>query len=247
MCAGTEYWKKALRISCALHLFAISAVGAIASNWEEAEPQQERYIAIELNAVEEQAGARGSLAQNAGQPLPSSGRSALAAAVPEVGQAPVNRTASSAQRVSTGSMMAPGGSDGSVEAQGGAGESGGGETIGGGGIAGGNGTGLNGISGQNGSSAADRSAAIDRFVSRVEVHKEYPYMALKRNQEGRPVVRVELDAEGNLISAALSGPSGISSLDNAAVKAVRSACPFQHGLGEALSIEVPVRYQLTGG
>lgn len=90
-------------------------------------------------------------------------------------------------------------------------------------------------------------AAVNGFAARVEAHKKYPYMALKRNLEGRPVVYVELDAGGELAALSLSASSGVDSLDKAALEAVRSACPYRHGLGARLAMEVPVQYRLSGG
>lgn len=240
MYGGAESWKKAVCISCAMHLLAISAVGAAASNWLEAKPPQEHYIAVDLTPVGNLPSAAVPPNQKAVQSLPASG-SQISQPMPIAGQAPAKGAGLSAAGAFVHNEAGSSERGGSEESTESAGQSGGGQ------IAGAREAAASGTSGEAGVSAADRSVAIDRFLARVEAHKEYPYMALKRNQEGRPVVRVEFDADGNLISARLSASSGVQSLDHAAVKAVRSASPFQHGLGTALSMEVPVRYQLTGG
>lgn len=98
-----------------------------------------------------------------------------------------------------------------------------------------------------GVSASERAAAVEVFLTRVEQRKKYPYIAMKRHLEGRPVIHVELDAAGNLVSLFVNSSSGADSLDQAALEAVQKACPYAHQLGVELVMDIPVRYELSEG
>ena len=90
----------------------------------------------------------------------------------------------------------------------------------------------------------DRYSVASRFAQAVENHKSYPYAAVRLNQQGTVIINVTIDASGNLISAGVvSSVNG--NLDNAALNAVYSACPFSHGLGESISMNVPVNFYLN--
>lgn len=114
-------------------------------------------------------------------------------------------------------------------------------------------------SGPAASSAGDRGEAVTasepvpteslgsiaaRFAARVEANKEYPYMAIKRGQSGVVRVTITLSAEGILESAYVSDSSGVGVLDNAALQAVHSSCPFSHGAGRSITLTVPIHYDL---
>ena len=74
--------------------------------------------------------------------------------------------------------------------------------------------------------------------------KSYPYAAGRLNQQGTVIINVTIDASGNLISAGvISSVNG--NLDKAALNAVYNACPFSHGLGESISMNVPVNFYLN--
>lgn len=90
-------------------------------------------------------------------------------------------------------------------------------------------------------SAADIAA---RFAARVEANKEYPYSAVQRQQQGAVTTSVTLSADGSLLSADIVASSGISSLDQSALAAVRASCPFAHGAGHSITIEVTTRFDL---
>ena len=78
----------------------------------------------------------------------------------------------------------------------------------------------------------------------MENHKSYPYASVRLNQQGTVIINVTIDASGNLISAGVvSSVNG--NLDKAALNAVYSACPFSHGLGESISMNVPVNFYLN--
>lgn len=90
----------------------------------------------------------------------------------------------------------------------------------------------------------DRYSVASRFAQAVENHKSYPYAAVRLNQQGTVIINVTIDANGNLISAGVvSSVNG--NLDKAALNAVYSACPFSHGLGESISMNVPVNFYLN--
>ena len=90
----------------------------------------------------------------------------------------------------------------------------------------------------------DRYNVASRFAQAVENHKSYPYAAVRLNQQGTVIINVTIDASGNLISAGVvSSVNG--NLDKAALNAVYSACPFSHGLGESISMNVPVNFYLN--
>lgn len=82
----------------------------------------------------------------------------------------------------------------------------------------------------NGFSAAEISDAKSRYVSAVRrailKKRRYPKKAQRRKIEGRPVVRVTLDAGGRLLGAELAASSGSDLLDNAALAAVRAVSRF---------------------
>lgn len=90
----------------------------------------------------------------------------------------------------------------------------------------------------------DRYSVANRFAQAVENHKSYPYAAVRLNQQGTVIINVTIDASGNLISAGvISSVNG--NLDKAALNAVYNACPFSHGLGESISMNVPVNFYLN--
>ena len=99
--------------------------------------------------------------------------------------------------------------------------------------------------GSSGSAATESIGSIaSRFASRVESNKEYPYMAMKRNQQGVVTVYATISAGGSLLDSGIAGSSGVSSLDKAALAAVRSSCPFEHGAGDTITITVPIHFYL---
>lgn len=92
--------------------------------------------------------------------------------------------------------------------------------------------------------AESAASVASRFAARVEANKEYPYMAVKRGLSGVVSVTVTLSAEGALENSYISASSGVSVLDNAALQAVRDACPFSHGAGRSLTLTVPLHFDL---
>ena len=102
----------------------------------------------------------------------------------------------------------------------------------------------NGKAGGRANVTEDRYSVASRFAQAVENHKSYPYAAVRLNQQGTVIINVTIDASGNLISAGVvSSVNG--NLDKAALNAVYNACPFSHGLGESISMNVPVNFYLN--
>lgn len=252
---GGAYWKKAFSISCALHLAVFAAVGAAATE-RVTNRSTEHFIAIELSAPE------------AGKAAPAPSLAEHSAFGADFASHPQARaTTDRAEKIATerdkdmpldgglekGANRAqptnvlPQSADGEKNSLTGAESSGlGGETSSTGRAQGSAPGGQ--VSGARRAGGANRAAEIERFVAAVETQnkRNYPYMALKRNLTGRAVAHVELDAAGNLVSVYIGVSSGIELLDAAAVKAVRAACPFRHGLGTGLAMDVPVSYTLGG-
>jgi protein TonB len=99
---------------------------------------------------------------------------------------------------------------------------------------------------KSGAGTPDLAEIIEKFVRRVERNKgAYPYMALKQSKTGVAHIYVKLDADGFLTAQYVAASSGEKSLDDGALKAVRKACPFPHGLPGGLAMTVPVRWALN--
>lgn len=235
MMAGAMSWRKALKFSCMIHLCMITIIGAVLAGW--AQPaEQERYIAVELAAPFGEAydgGQPSAIARQEENLVPVAQDAPTRSAFTSTNETPSARANAALQSAGAkivgdgrgiAEVLAQVRGDGSTSAVEGAA------------------TGREQVAAH-----VDKAATIDGFLARVEANKKYPYMALKRSLEGRPVIYTELDAAGNLVALSLSASSGTESLDKAALAAVRNACPYRHGLGTVLAMEVPVNYQLTGG
>lgn len=76
----------------------------------------------------------------------------------------------------------------------------------------------------------------------------YPYLARRRGQEGRVILRVRVSAAGHAEAVLIRQSSGYRILDKAAVKAVRKwrfAPALKGGGSVAGSVDVPVSFKLT--
>lgn len=103
----------------------------------------------------------------------------------------------------------------------------------------GEGSGYSGVMG-TGSGAFD----FHGFANAVDANKQYPYMAVKRNIQGTVIIKVALDARGNLISVN-SGGEAADILKQAALQAVRAACPFPNASGLPISFTTTIRFVLN--
>jgi protein TonB len=86
---------------------------------------------------------------------------------------------------------------------------------------------------------------LDRFLRRIRERKIYPLAARRRGYEGRVVIRLRLDREGNAADIAVLESSGHRVLDRAALSLVEEALPFRHGAGREVVLDVPVQYSLV--
>lgn len=71
----------------------------------------------------------------------------------------------------------------------------------------------------------------------------YPAEAKRRGQEGRVVVRAEIDTDGLPRNVAVETSSGFKALDDAAVEAVKT-WRFRNGSGRSVEITAPIRFAL---
>ena len=105
--------------------------------------------------------------------------------------------------------------------------------------------------GSGGAGAAEKPSApvtpfdFAGFANAVEANKEYPYQAIKRGLEGAVTMRIVLNGGGGLVSCDVASSSGSNILDNAAMKAVRNACPYPNATGENISFTTTIHFNLT--
>lgn len=86
---------------------------------------------------------------------------------------------------------------------------------------------------------------IDRIKQQIDDAKEYPQRARRRNLEGVVTVLFAIGAGGELESISVSTSSGSRILDRSAVQAVQKAAPFGPPPNGAVTLKLPIRYQLT--
>jgi protein TonB len=83
---------------------------------------------------------------------------------------------------------------------------------------------------------------------RIVELRQYPSVARVNGWEGKVVLRVQIRRDGNLDSVSVVKSSGHETLDNAAMDAVRRACPL-HMAHEVTSpivvVQVPINYSLN--
>ncbi len=99
-----------------------------------------------------------------------------------------------------------------------------------------------------GSSDAKYVAYLYKIKRKILQIWEYPVKAYERNEEGVSVVKMSLDARGNVIATNLVTSSGSTLLDDGSLGIVRAAAPFDplpnnYGL-ERLHIVASFRYKL---
>jgi len=99
-----------------------------------------------------------------------------------------------------------------------------------------------------GSSNVKYVAYLDKIKRKILQIWEYPPKAYEKNEEGVAVVKMSLDAGGNVIAANLVSSSRSALLDEGALGIVRAAAPFDplpnnYGLAR-LHIVASFRYKL---
>jgi len=101
--------------------------------------------------------------------------------------------------------------------------------------------------------AANKNTAADDYLAivriKIEQHKKYPPLARIKQNEGRVVVRFVITLEGRAKKIQVIKSSGYKSLDEAALKAIKTAAPFpkppSHLFKRTIPIELPIIFKLT--
>lgn len=96
---------------------------------------------------------------------------------------------------------------------------------------------------------ADYRWLAESLGRRVSELKRYPSTARLNGLEGRVVLRVVIRADGHLSEVKVHKSSGHESLDNAAMEAIRLACPLhlqQPITTPVVAISLPIVYSLAG-
>ena len=75
--------------------------------------------------------------------------------------------------------------------------------------------------------AGDKSAIIELLHTKISKHKQYPYLARRQRREGVATVEFVLHPDGTVANPRLVHSSRTSSLDKAALDAVRRIEPFR--------------------
>lgn len=68
---------------------------------------------------------------------------------------------------------------------------------------------------------------LTRIKNRILRIWKYPQTSFERNEEGKVVVRMSIDADGRLAAATLMSSSGSADLDNGALAVVQEAAPYE--------------------
>ncbi len=82
----------------------------------------------------------------------------------------------------------------------------------------------------------------------LQKHIAYPDAARERSETGRVVVRLTVDRDGRVRDVTISGSSGVTDVDAAAVTMLRGAIlpPFPDSMQQADTVvTVPIRYLLA--
>lgn len=83
----------------------------------------------------------------------------------------------------------------------------------------------------------------------INKHKHYPRMARALHQEGRVLIQVTLDKDGNLLNLEIIEKASFDTLTKAAVETIRNVGkfpPLPSELGkDVLTFKVPVDYKIT--
>jgi periplasmic protein TonB len=101
-----------------------------------------------------------------------------------------------------------------------------------------------------GADAASRAVLREyarRVRSRIAEQREYPYAARRARLHGTVCLRIELAATGRLLDVAPTCGGSLAPLARAALAAVAKAAPFPPlpaGLGQHLTLDVPVIFEL---
>jgi protein TonB len=92
--------------------------------------------------------------------------------------------------------------------------------------------------------AVDFSSVIHGIRKKLIQKKIYPYAARKKGIQGIVFILLKLDEHGYLIELRITQSSGYKILDKAAVSLIKKVVPYEHGTGQPVSIEIPIKYSL---
>ncbi len=216
-------WRKAIVLSMFMHVMLLIGAGWMAGRLFAAHEPPEQYVELEL--INEPYGAVGSAAADTAGQIAQVYAPAAATPVPTNEQ--ISPVAVPADRAAVVPASGPVGAGPSASPP-----SAGGKSV----------ASNPGLGGQ--SRTADMAWIMEAFARRLEEKKEYPYIARKRRQSGAVLVRIRLLPSGELEEAVIVSTSGVSRLDEAALKLIRDVCPFEHGTGRFLAVTVPITYDL---
>ena len=106
-----------------------------------------------------------------------------------------------------------------------------------------------GIGAGQGSGTGDGEGTIPfdiaGFANAVEANKQYPYQAIKRSQEGSVTMSINIGSSGALQDVTVISSSGSNLLENAAMKAVANACPYDNPTGAQVHFTTTLHFYLN--
>lgn len=88
------------------------------------------------------------------------------------------------------------------------------------------------------------TAYRDQVRSKIVEHVLYPTKARKRNIQGRTIVKILIDSNGELVTAEVVESSKYPILDRAALRAVKSASPFAKPPANGITLYIPITFKL---
>ena len=96
--------------------------------------------------------------------------------------------------------------------------------------------------------ASDHRWLAESLWRRVAELKRYPNLARMNGQEGKVILKAVIRSDGQLADVFVQESSGYSALDEAAMEAVRLACPLymKHAIGKPqIVVSIPIVYSLV--
>ena len=97
-----------------------------------------------------------------------------------------------------------------------------------------------------GNSAQERSKALAVIVAVINEHKLYPRRARQTGTEGEVLLTVNIDAAGTVTAVTVKKPHASVLLNRAARKAADALIGMKLAVTEALNVDVPVVFTLSG-
>lgn len=96
-------------------------------------------------------------------------------------------------------------------------------------------------------SSSEISSYLAIIRAHIEQNKRYPRFSKRQNHEGTSIIRLVIAKDGSIVKITLLSSSGYSTLDKAAMDAVKNSSPFSppsdYGLGK-VSLDIPLCYLL---